>query len=498
MSAGKSSLEALPIVPSLGRLAASGALVTMGSQVLKIAVQFGGIILLARLLTPRDYGLVAMVVAIVGVGEVLRDFGLSSAAIQAKHLSRGQRDNLFWINSGIGFVLAAIVFLSADAIAVFYHEPLLRPVAQAISATLLLNGLTTQFRAHLNREMRFGQLAFADVSGQLLGLGAAVGAALLGWGYWALVVQALVQASTLLTLMVLATRWLPGLPKRDVEMGGLLRFGGNLVASQLLIYFSTNLGQILIGNRLGPVPLGHYNRAFALLMMPLTQLNAPATTVALPVLSRLQGDPARYSAFLLRGQATLMHFIIAIFVFACVQAGPLIHLVLGDRWAMTVPIFQILVVGGMFQAAGYAAYWVFLSKGLTGPQLRYSIVSRTLVIAFIAIGSQWGVLGVATGYACGLAVSWPLVLWWLHRTSDAPVRGMLFSGLRAITGYGLCGLASYAASLRFAGAPLSLPLQLLIGIAALGVAFALLCLLWPAFRRDVAGILHTRTLLRSV
>ncbi|MGH8026356.1 MAG: lipopolysaccharide biosynthesis protein, partial [Pseudoxanthomonas sp.] len=376
--------------------------------------------------------------------------------------------------------------------------PLLRSVAQAISATLLLNGLTTQFRAHLNRDMRFGQLAFADVSGQLFGLAAAVAAALLGWGYWALVVQSLVQASTLLTLMALAARWLPGLPKRNMQMGGLLSFGGNLVASQLLIYFSTNLGQILIGNRLGPAPLGLYNRAFALLMMPLNQLNAPATTVALPVLSRLRGDPTRYSAFLLRGQATLMHFIIAIFAFACAQAGPLIHLVLGDRWAMMVPIFQILVVGGMFQAAGYAAYWVFLSKGLTGAQLRYSVVSRALVIACIVIGSQWGVLGVAGGYACGLAMSWPLVLWWLHRASDAPVRGMLFGGLRAIAGYGLCGFVSYAATARFAGAALPLPLQLLIGIAAFCAAFALLCLAWPAFRRDVAGILHTRTLLRSV
>lgn len=119
------------------------------------------------------------------------------------------------------------------------------------------------------------------------------------------------------------------------------------------------------------------------------------------------------------------------------------------------------------------------------------------MIACIVIGAQWGVLGVATGYACGLALSWPLVLWWLHRTSDAPVRGMLLSGLRAIVGYGLCGFVSYAASARFAGASLPLPLQLLIGTAAFCAAFALLCLAWPAFRRDVAGILHTRTLLRS-
>jgi PST family polysaccharide transporter len=125
--------------PSLGRMAAGGALVTMGGQLAKIAVQFGGVILLARLLTPRDYGLVTMVLAIVGVGEVLRDFGLSSAAIQARHLSRGQRDNLFWINTAIGLVLALVVFLMAGRIAAFYGEPLLRGLAQAIALTFLLN-----------------------------------------------------------------------------------------------------------------------------------------------------------------------------------------------------------------------------------------------------------------------------------------------------------------------------------------------------------------------
>lgn len=482
--------------PSLGRLAAGGAVLTMGGQLVKIVVQFGGIVLLARLLTPRDYGLFAMVLAIIGVGEVVRDFGLSSAAIQARQLTAGQRDNLFWINSGIGLSLAACMFASAGAIAGFYREPLLVPVAQAASVTLLLNGVATQFRADLGRGLRFRALALADIGGQLAGLGSAVVAALAGWGYWALVLQALVQAASLLALMAIASRWRPGLPRRGEDMRPLLRFGGNLMASQLLAYFSNNLGQILVGSRLGPVALGHYNRAFTLLMVPLTQLNAPATTVALPVLSRLQDDPARYSAFLLRGQATLMHLLMAGLAFGCAQADPLIDLALGAAWAPTAPLFRILLVGGLFQAAGYAAYWVFVSRNLTGPQLRYSIASRTLVIACIVVGAQWGATGVAAGYSAGMAISWPLVLWWLARCrSGAPVGGMLRGGARAIAGYGLCGVASLAATLPLAGLPA--PWTLLAGAAAMAVGFALLCLAWPAFRRDVAGILHTRTLLRS-
>lgn len=481
--------------PSLGRMAAGGALVTMGGQLAKIAVQFGGVILLARLLTPRDYGLVTMVLAIVGVGEVLRDFGLSSAAIQARHLSRGQRDNLFWINTAIGLVLALVVFLMAGRIAAFYGEPLLRGLAQAIALTFLLNGLTTQYRAHLTRELRFKRLTAAEVGGQLAGLAVAVVLALAGYGYWALVVQQIVQAAMILAVMVAAARWLPGLPKRDAEVRSFLRFGGNVMASQLLAWFSNNVGQILIGNRLGAAPLGLYNRAFALVAMPLTQLNAPATSVALPVLSRLQGDPARYAAFLLRGQAALMHFLIAVFAFACAQAEPLIVLTLGARWAEAVPMFQALAVGAVFQSAGYAAYWVFMSKGLTASQLRYAVISRTLVIACIASGAQWGALGVAMGYAVGSALSWPLALWWLGRISDAPVRGMAGNGVRAIAGYALCGVVSYGTAAHWATA---LPMKLALGAAAGAATFAAVCALWPGFRRDVAGILHTHTLLRTV
>lgn len=480
--------------PSLGRMAAGGALVTMGGQLAKIAVQFGGVILLARLLTPRDYGLVTMVLAIVGVGEVLRDFGLSSAAIQARHLSRGQRDNLFWINTAIGLVLALVVFLMAGRIAAFYGEPLLRGLAQAIALTFLLNGLTTQYRAHLTRELRFKRLTAAEVGGQLAGLAVAVVLALAGYGYWALVVQQIVQAAMILAVMVAAARWLPGLPKRDAEVRSFLRFGGNVMASQLLAWFSNNVGQILIGNRLGAAPLGLYNRAFALVAMPLTQLNAPATSVALPVLSRLQGDPARYAAFLLRGQAALMHFLIAVFAFACAQAGPLIVLTLGARWTEAVPMFQALAVGAVFQSAGYAAYWVFMSKGLTASQLRYAVISRTLVIACIASGAQWGALGVAMGYAVGSALSWPLALWWLGRISDAPVRGMAGNGVRAIAGYALCGVVSYGTAAHWATA---LPMKLALGAAAGAATFAAVCALWPGFRRDVAGILQTHTLLRT-
>lgn len=497
MSAQASMMASPPPPRSLASRAAGGAAVTMVGQGAKILVQFGGIVLLARLLTPHDYGLMAMVTAIVGVAEILRDFGLSSAAIQAKQVSREQRDNLFWINSGIGLMLSLLVFASASWIAGFYREPALVTISQALAVTFLLNGMTTQYRAHLSRGLRFGQVALSDVGAQVLGLVAGVAAALLGWGYWALVLQQVVQALVNLVIAMGCARWLPRGYRRDAPMGAFMSFGWNLMAAQMLGYASRNIGQVIIGARTGADALGLYNRAFQLLMMPLNQINAPATTVALPVLSQLQDERERFGAFLLRGQTVMVHVIVAIFAFACAQALPLIVLVLGPQWRDAVPLFQVLTIGGVFQAVAYAAYWVFLAKGLMRQQLMYSLVARVLLIGCILLGSLWGVMGVAASYSLGLLLLWPLSLLWIGRISDAPAMALFNNGLRAIVGYGVPAAVSWSASWyaaqQFDG---DLWRMLAAGTAAMLLTFALM-LLWPAFRRDVMAIVNIRKLLNE-
>ncbi|NMG31208.1 lipopolysaccharide biosynthesis protein [Aromatoleum evansii] len=493
MSSGNVSAAANAVAPRLGRLAARGALVTMGGQACKVLLQLGGIIVLARLLSPGDYGLLAMVTAIVGVGEVLRDFGLSSAAVQAHSVSPQQRSNLFWINSGIGLALALAVFACAPAIATFYAQPALQPIAQALALSFVINGIATQYRAQLNRDMRFGRLAAADVGGQALGLAAGVTLALRGHGHWALVAQQLGQALVTLLLIAATSGWRPGLPRRGADMGGFLRYGGNLMSTQLVVYASRNVDALIIGQRFGVELLGLYNRAYQLLMLPLNQINAPATSIALPVLSRLHDDGERYGRFLLHGQAVMLHLTVASFGFGCAQAEPLIVLVLGPQWAPAVPIFQILAVGGAFQVAAQASYWVFLSKGLTGSNLRFTLVSRLLLIAGIVFGAQWGAQGVATAYTLGVALAWLGGLVWL-RDSGAPVGAMGRNALRVILAYALCGLASAAAALEWAG---SLAGRLAVGTGAMLAALLLLLALWPAFRRSVADVLRSRNLLRA-
>ncbi|WP_166805965.1 oligosaccharide flippase family protein [Cryobacterium sp. TMT1-3] len=488
-----------PVKPAstagLGRTAGRGASTTLVGQLIRIGVQLGGIVVLGRLLDPSDYGLVASVAAIIGVGEVLRNFGLSSAAIQVRDLSRHQKDNLFWINSLIGLALMLLAVLCSPLIATLYGDERLVLLTQVLAGTFLLNGLATQFRADLNRNFHFKALAGSEIGAQVGGLTVGVVMALNGFGYWALAGQQISQGILTLLILVSITRWFPGWYHRRAPMRHLMMFGSNLAGTQLLGYASRNTDSIVIGATLGAGPLGLYNRAFQLLLLPLNQINGPSTRVALPVLARLQDDPPKYDRFILLGQTIMLHAVTIVLAFSCAQALPIISIALGSNWLGSAPIFQILAIAGFFEAAAYATYWVFLSKGVTKQNLYFALCTRPLLVAFVLLGSFWGVYGVAAGYSLGVALIWPIGLWWISRVTNAPTRAMFLAGVRAILGYGFATGVSWAAVQWI---PIELPFaRIALGGVALLAAIGVVMLIWPIFRRDVRSITQARSFLRS-
>lgn len=470
----------------LGQRAARGAFVTVGGQAVRMVIQIASVAILARLLSPSDYGLLAMVVAIVGVGEIFRDFGLSSAAVQARTLSKGQRDNLFWINTGIGLLLTTTVLLGAPLVAAIYHRDELIGVARALSATFLFNGLATQYRADLIRRLRFSRLALADICAPLAALAVAVAASLAGWGYWALVAQNLTQAIALLTGLAVGARWLPGMPTRGEPMRGLLSFGWRLVGAQLIGYASNNTDSFIIGLRFGANPLGYYNRAFRLLMAPLIQLRAPSTTIALPVLSKLHDDATRFSAFVLRGQLTLGYTLVAGLGLVAAAAEPITATFLGAQWMSVVPILRLLAVAGIFQTLAYVGYWVYLARNLTTDLLRYTLVESSVKVTCILIGSQWGIVGVAAGYALAPALTWPLSIWWLSRCTPLPARGLVLGALRILATVTAAAAGAVLADWSVASA--TAVVRIAVAVLASLAVYGLAGLVIPQVRRDLAGV----------
>jgi hypothetical protein len=317
----------------LGRVAARGAGVTLAGQGARILLQLASVTVLARLLSPEDYGLLAVGLIVVGIGEVFRDLGLSTAAIRSPGLTAHQRDGLFWLNVTAGTVLAAVAVLASEPVAGAFGEAELADIVRWLSLTFLLNGLAAQYRAGLTRELRFGAVAGCDLGAQLLAFGVAVTAAAAGAGYWALVAQQLTQGAVALVVVVALGRWAPGRPRRGVGLAPLVRFGGGLTGTHLVFYVGNNLDNMVLGLTAGPAALGIYNRGFQLLMTPLNQLRSPATTVAVPVLSRLQDDLDRAGDYLRRSQLALGFSLVAGMALAAGAAGPLVEVMLGDRWA---------------------------------------------------------------------------------------------------------------------------------------------------------------------
>ncbi len=348
-----------------------------------------------------------MVTAIIGVAEIFRDFGLSAAAVQAKTLSRAQRDNLFWINTAAGGVFTLVTFFAAPLVAIMYGRDELVGLTHALAFVFVLNGLGTQYRADLNRRMRFANLAAVDVIAPAVALAAAIIAAASGAGFWALAVQQLATSVVLLIGNAGSARWIPRRP-RKAPMKPLFSFGWQLAGSLFIGYLGNNIDSLTIGLRFNATALGLYNRAFQLLMTPLGQLRAPTTKVALPVLSRLREDKESSDRYIQRGQAALGLTLVAGLGLVLGAAQPMAEVFLGAQWLEVVPILRLLAAAGAFQCLAYVGLWIYLSHGLTKELLKYTVISTSIKVVCIVVGSHWGVVGVAWGYAIAPALAWPL------------------------------------------------------------------------------------------
>lgn len=449
--------------------------------------------MLARLIDPADYGIYTMVFAVVGVASVIGDFGLSLAAIQSQTITAQQRTNLFWTNTAVGIVLGLVVVLSAPALAAFYNEPEVAPIAQVMAITFVVNALTAQFRAEVSAKLRFVWLAGVDVVAVAIALVVAIGIAVVGGAYWALVAQQLVIAVMTLIGLMAAARWLPGLPKRGAQMRSLYVFGANTLGVQLFSYATSNVDSILIGRVWGAAPLGVYDRAYQLFRLPLQQVAAPMTKVAMPILSKLQADQ-RFEAYVRRAQLVLGYTFGGTFWILAALSDPTVDILLGPGWETAKPIFAVLAIGGVFQAIGFVYYWVFLSRALTGLQLRWTIVGRTSMVACMATGVLWGPIGVAVGASIGQAVNWTLQTIFPMAKTGVKRRPLLAIAIRPIALYAPisfgCLLLSYGVMKDWN------PWGELAVLVPLIAAYLLSAALLPPVRADYAQLFDVTRRLR--
>lgn len=470
---------------TLAYSAARGAFFTLSAQAARIVLQLLSVVVLSRLLSPHDYGLLAIALVVVGLGEIFRDFGLTSASIQAPTLSTAQRDNLFWVNTAIGVALTAVTFCLAWPVAAVSTEGELLVIVQWLSLTFLLGGLATQHRANLMRDLKLRALAVVDVSSSAIALLVAVAAALLGLGYGALVVQQLATGLCILLGVLVAGRWLPRWYSRSTSIRPFLAFGGNLVGANLLAYAGRQVDTIAIAIRLGTGPLGLYNRGFQLIMTPLGQVRSPLQSVALPVFSRVQHDQPRFDTYVIAAQLALGYLIGIPLAIVAGLSEPVVAVMLGAKWAETAPLISMFAIAGLLTTVSFVGYWIYLARGLGKQLLRYTAVTTVIKIVCIVIGSFFGLIGIAVAFAVHPAIAWPISLAWLSRVTPIPHRRLYQGAGRIIAITIAAGGTAWGIALLTGSLPDAV--QLLLGVAG-GLAVAAAFLVLPAYRRDAGSL----------
>jgi O-antigen/teichoic acid export membrane protein len=384
--------------------------VNLVSQGAQFMIQSVATVVLARLLTPADFGLVAMVATITGLGQAFADLGLSEATIQRKEITNDQVSTLFWINLAIGVGLMLITMVLSPVLAWFYRDARLVSVTLILSLTFLFGGLRVQADAVLKRQMRFSSLAIRDIVSYLVAVPTAIVLAFRGASYWALVALPLTLNFTQMALSWLMVNWRPGLPRRDAEVGSMIAFGGNVAASYLIVNISRSADNVLIGWHWGASPLGLYSRAYNLLMLPVRQLSAPAGSVAVPAFSRTQDDPERFARYYLRTVNLILWISAPVFGFLFVAAHPVIVLMLGRQWGEAAPVFQILTISALGQLLLDSTIWLLVSRGQSRRLLKLLLVFSPILVCSYAVGLPFGIKGVALSGSLVMLVILPWML----------------------------------------------------------------------------------------
>jgi len=472
-----------------------GALVLTG-QAFRLVIEFVGLTVLSRLLPPEDFGIIAMVMIFISLGETLRDFGMSTVGLQRPNLTQQQASNLFWINTLLGTAAGIILAAATPLIARLYSEPRLYGVIPLLALALPLNGMSAQFVVNLSRRLMFKQSVFADVGSRVIGIALAIACAWLGFGVWALVIQTLSVALLGLLFRWVASGWRPIRFRKDPTLNRDIRDGAGFGLAGIFQFAASNIDTALIGVNWDATSVGLYDRAFRLLRVPAGSILGPLMQVVIPMVNRAKAEGRTADSVLLRLQRLLGFVIVWIFAVTAAIAQWLIPTVLGSEWVAAVPLFQILAIGGAVQVFSNISYWQFVISNLGKQLFYYNIITKLLAVLLIVAGSFFTLNTVALMASLGLAVAWPVNLIWLAKTAHQDSWQYFRNGVH-ILGAGVLAFIVGAAIMNFALTwhPL---VQALLAASAATLVYVVVVAATRGARHDLRGFrLRLRLMLQK-
>jgi len=447
---------------------------TTFAMVGKSGLQFAQVAVLARLLAPADFGLMAMVLAVMAFIQVFTDLGVSNAIIHHQDISANQLSSLYWLNVTVGAALMlALMTFSSGIGALMFNRPDLQPVLISISVSILLSAAGQQLRVMAEKSLRFAILAKIEIAAALAGFTAAVCWAWLAPGVYALVAGVLVNGlvQTLLLWLLAADGWQPAFRLRLNEIRHFLQFGGYMMANNFVNSFNAQ-ADILIAGRLFPAAtLGVYSLPRSLSLSVAGAINPVITRVGLPVMAKAQHDKAFLKSIYLKTMRMTASINFPIYIALAVFAKESVLLVFGPKWIESAPLLVYLAIWGMFRSCGNPVGSLLLAVGRADLSFRWNLGLLFVGPPALWIGAHWGIVGLAITQAA-LMVTLMIPAWyflvWPHCGARAleyaqSMLGPLVAALLAVT-LAYLAVSGLAASLwRLGGAALvAIPAYLML------------------------------------
>lgn len=379
-----------------------GAVWSMVHRFGMVVVAFVSNIVLARLLTPSDYGCIGMLMIFISLANTFIDGGFGSALIQKKDPTQEDYSTIFYWNLFLSVLLYLVLFLFAPLIAKFYNLDLLSSVLRVQGLVLIINSLSIIPQNILRKRLLFKQMALVTLLSSVLSLSIAIYFALQGYGVWALVIQQLSLSALNAIFYCLCNIWRPKFVFSVESFKSLFNFGGYILLSNLLITFANNVQGIIIGRLFTPAVMGLYAQAKRLEEVASTTFSTVVDQVSYPILSEVQEDKTKIVDILRKLSIVSAYVCFPIMILLIVIAKPLIIFLYSDKWIECVPYFRILCVAGLVMCIYNLNYFAVAALGKSKILFKLTIVKRVLSIIFMLIGVYMnGVYGLLWGMVLG-------------------------------------------------------------------------------------------------
>jgi O-antigen/teichoic acid export membrane protein len=451
-------------------------------------------ILLARLLTPAEYGIAGMALIFSALALTLSDLALGVGLVQRPTISEADRSTVFWASLGLGMLLTAGGIALAGPIADFYGEPSVAPLFMVLSLSFLVTAFGRVPASLFHREMNFRAISVRVIAATLVSGVVGVVVAAAGHGPWALVAQSVTLASVSTVLLWALCPWRPRFMFSRASLSDLGGFGLKVSGSRIVDYLGQNSDKLLIGRFLGSASLGTYSVAATIVFFPLTSFTIAVVDTLFPALSRIQDDRQRATRVWLRATRFIAALVVPAMLGLVAVAPDFIEVLLGPKWEPAVPLLQLLALAAAVLAVSGLALTVLAALGRAGTVLRFAVFELMMLVVSVAIGLGWGIVGVAGCYLAGVTFA-RLILTLL---ASRALGVSLAEVLRAVSGplQAALVMSSGVWLLTFVLDDANVPAAGRLGAAiVLGVAFYVPLCAWrcPGIVAEVRSLLRNRS-----